>query len=127
MSLLRKKPGPADIFRPLLYGDVPPADWAAMRGGVFAQAAADPSQAVVLLRGMAAEQGAESRDRLQAFAALRALNVRVEPVGQVLGVVLDVPVAGAVDTVAAYEDGRARLLNHSGAIAVVEPGPSRAS
>jgi hypothetical protein len=38
----------------------------------------------------------------------------------VLGVVVELPINGSHDTVAAYADGRARYLNHGGGVIVVE-------
>jgi hypothetical protein len=59
----------------------------------------------------------ETRIQLWAWSALRELGERPDPQSgkEVLGVVVEVPVRGAYDTLAAYQDGSARYLNFSGA------------
>ena len=58
----------------------------------------------------------ETRIQLWVWSALRELgkqpnaNLRKE----ILGVVIEVPMRGAYDTLAGYEDGSARYLNFSG-------------
>jgi hypothetical protein len=59
----------------------------------------------------------ETRIQLWVWSALRELGQRPDPQSgkEVLGVVVEVPMRGAYDTLAAYQDGSARYLNFSGA------------
>ena len=59
----------------------------------------------------------ETRIQLWVWSALRELGERPDPQSgkEVLGVVVEVPMRGAYDTLAAYQDGSARYLNFSGA------------
>lgn len=125
MSLFGKKQPasePVDL-RELLYGDVPLERWAESSGGVWAEAAslgADP-RAVDVLTAITQDDGAETRDRLVALAALRSRGVPTGPAGQVMGVVLDVPLSGGRDTLAVYRDGSVRYFNHAGGMTFGEP------
>ena len=59
----------------------------------------------------------ETRIQLWVWSALRELGESPDPQSgkEVLGVVVEVPMRGAYDTLAAYQDGSARYLNFSGA------------
>ena len=59
----------------------------------------------------------ETRIQLWVWSALRELGERPDPKSgtEVLGVVVEMPMRGAYDTLAAYRDGSARYLNFSGA------------
>ncbi len=59
----------------------------------------------------------ETRIQLWVWSALRELGERPDPQSgkEVLGVVVEVPMQGAYDTLAAYQEGSARYLNFSGA------------
>ncbi|HEV2891400.1 MAG TPA: hypothetical protein VGX28_13590 [Frankiaceae bacterium] len=130
----RRREPAAEALRPLLYGDVPMADWPpggtaadAEPWGAFvrareAYAAGRRDEAVRDWLGIARTPGAESRCVLQAWTFLRAAGVDPAPdeATVVHGVVLEVPVDGGNDVLAAYRDGSARYLNHSGRAAVVE-------
>lgn len=90
-----------------LYGDVPPTIW----GGPSTESE---------LRAVLDDEQAETRHRLQALHALRELGIDTATVAggepdQLLGVVINVPVGGGLDTLAAYQDGSARYINHTGA------------
>jgi hypothetical protein len=61
----------------------------------------------------------ESRLRILAFNYLRSNRVKV-PMAEVLGVVVEVPVGGGLDTLAVFVDGRIRYINHSGKVAIFE-------
>ena len=113
-------------LRETLFGDVALSEW----GGTspaepwrsFAQAAelttrGEREAAVQCLDGILAQPGLESRHYLEAWMGLASLGVRPpEPEAKHLfGVVLDMPVSGGLDTLAAYEDLSARYLNFSGA------------
>ncbi len=67
----------------------------------------------------------ESRQVLQAWHFLRLHDVGppADDALRVLGGVVEVPMAGKHDLLAAYADGSVRYLNHGGNVAVVEPSP----
>lgn len=73
------------------------------------------------LEKIAANQEEESRVRALAYNRLRAGGHTV-PSKQLLGVVVEVPLAQGLDTLAAYPDGRVRYLNQSGKVAIFEGG-----
>jgi hypothetical protein len=58
----------------------------------------------------------ETRIQLWVWSALRELGEQPDPKSgkEVLGVVIEVPMRGAYDTLAGYQDGSARYLNFSG-------------
>lgn len=72
------------------------------------------------IAALAQDTKAESRVRLLAYNWLRE-NGREVPKGVILGVVLEVPQAQGLDTLAAYSDGGARYINQSGKLGVLEP------
>jgi len=73
-------------------------------------------EAKTKLRSILGVPNLETRIQLWVWSALRELgkqpnaNLRKE----ILGVVIEVPMRGAYDTLAGYEDGSARYLNFSG-------------
>lgn len=75
-----------------------------------------PEEARRSLRKILADPSQEIRSKLWAWKALRDLGER-PPAGvsrEVHGVVLEVPVDGWTDTLAAYSDGRVRYINGQG-------------
>lgn len=90
-----------------------PADW---QGALFG-GEQDPARVLAL----AQDGAAESRVRALAFHWLRAQGREVER-GRVLGVVVEVPLDGGLDVLAAYDDGSVRYINQSGKIVFIEPG-----
>jgi len=66
----------------------------------------------------------ESRPRLWAWTALRKLGEKPSAVhaGEVLGVVVEVPVDGKLDVLAAYADGSARYLGTANQLIAKETG-----
>ncbi|MGB7196114.1 MAG: hypothetical protein WBD81_21880 [Collimonas pratensis] len=76
---------------------------------------------VEAIRHIAENQDEESRIRAVAYNWLREHGHPV-PSRQLLGVIVEVPVAGGLDTLAAYPDGRVRYINHTGKLAVFEGG-----
>ena len=74
-------------------------------------------EAVSELRGTLALPELETRVQLWVWSGLRELGEKpsTKEGGEVLGVILEVPMEGAFDTLAAYADGTARYLNYSGA------------
>lgn len=115
---------PADDMRDLLYGDVPLTQWAAHDpafGSVRdALALGDNAQARTALHAILATPDRSSRDYLQVWHQLRALGEVPDDPAHVYGVVVDMPVGAGLDTLAAYQDGTSRYLNHSGKILVWE-------
>ena len=65
----------------------------------------------------------ESRVRALAFNLLRANGHKV-PEKQLLGTIVEVSLPEGLDTLAAFVDGSARYINHTGKIAVVEGTPN---
>ncbi|HWX00240.1 hypothetical protein [Collimonas sp.] len=76
---------------------------------------------VEAIRHIAENQDEESRIRAIAYNWLREHGHPV-PSRQLFGVIVEVPVAGGLDTLAAYPDGRVRYINHTGKLAVFEAG-----
>jgi|SRR6185369_11234314 hypothetical protein len=77
---------------------------------------------VRVVQAIAQDPNEESRVRLLAAHWLRA-NGHTAPSPEVLGVVIEVPLDGSMDTLAAYADGRVRYINQTGRIAVFEGAP----
>jgi hypothetical protein len=126
---------PADTLRPLLYGDMPVDEfpvvddangepWVSFVAARTALHAGAVDDAVAAWRRIAELPGAESRVTLQAWTFLRDHGVAppADVATTVLGVVVEVPVDGGRDVLAAYRDGSARYLNHSGRVLVAEAG-----
>ncbi len=76
------------------------------------------------LLAIAEDAWKESRTRLWAWTALRKLGEKPSAVhvGEVLGVVVEVPVDGKLDVLAAYADGGARYLGTANQLVVKETG-----
>jgi hypothetical protein len=117
-------------LRETLFGDVPLAAWAGTSATEpwrsFARVSAltpqDRDAAIRGLEEILAYRGLESRHYLEAWAGLTSFGVR-PPEGDakhLYGVVVDMPVRGGLDTLAAYEDLSARCLNFSGAAVIWE-------
>ena len=131
-------PSAADSLRPLLLGNVPvgewpPKDredqdepWQSFVAARDALAAGHTDEAVKAWTKIASTPSRESRQVLQAWTFLRSQGV--VPSGteaeRVLGVVCDVAVGKQHDVLAAYRDGSARYLNHSGKVVVADGGPA---
>jgi hypothetical protein len=73
-------------------------------------------EAISVLNGILSLPKVETRIQLWVWSALRGLGVMPESKAawEILGVVVEVPMQGAYDTLAAYQDGSARYLNFSG-------------
>jgi hypothetical protein len=126
----------ADALRPTLYGDVPLEQWPegdhhdAEPWASFVRARrhladGDQDLAVRVWAAIAHDEGQESRNRLQAWHFLRSINVHPDEelvAHQAWGVVVEVPVGGGHDVLAAYPVGGVRYLNHAGGATVVEEG-----
>lgn len=68
---------------------------------------------------IAADPDAGSRLRLLACRVLRE-HGQAAPGRELLGVVVEVPLDGGLDTLAAYADGSVRFLHHSGRVEMVD-------
>ena len=100
-------------------GDEP---WASL---LLAEARARAGQpATRPLLAIAEDAWKESRSRLWAWTALRKLGEKPSAVhvGEVLGVVVEVPVDGKLDVLAAYADGSARYLGTANQLVLKETG-----
>jgi hypothetical protein len=75
-----------------------------------------------VVQAIAQDPHEESRVRLLAAQWLRA-NGHQPAAPEVLGVVIEVPLDGSMDTLAAYADGRVRYINQTGRTAVFEGAP----
>lgn len=75
------------------------------------------------IREVAENTEEESRVRLLAYNWLRKNNKPLTK-GTLLGVIVEVPLEGGLDTLAAYSDGRVRYINQTGKLTVVELGGS---
>jgi len=73
-------------------------------------------EAISCLRAILSLDNLETRIQLWVWSALRELGEQPEVsfAWEILGVVIEVPMKGAYDTLAAYQDGSARYLNFSG-------------
>jgi hypothetical protein len=71
------------------------------------------------LQALADDASQEGRVRFAAFQRLRAAG-RTVPRGVLLGVVVEVPLEGGLDSLAAYSDGSVRYINQGGAMLFVE-------
>jgi hypothetical protein len=86
--------------------------------GPFATLFAEPPDGIALLE-LGADAGAEGRLRYLAFSRLRKLNWPVPP-KVLLGVIVEMPLEGGLDVLAAYSEGGVRYINHTGKLTVVE-------
>lgn len=80
----------------------------------------DRARALELLLEIAASPNTETRMMLWSWTALRGLGVhpKAEEATQIKGVVIRVPMGKGADVLAAYADGTARYVNHSGKVIV---------
>lgn len=95
----------------------PAGPFAALADAARLVAEGRKDDAIMLLRGVLDRPNLETRIQLWAWSALRELGVHPDTSAgsEVLGVVVEVPLQDAWDTLAAYQDGSARYLNYSGA------------
>jgi hypothetical protein len=100
------------LFRP--RSGQSPTPWSAL---LFAETLDPPA-----IAALAADSQAESRVRVLAYNWLREHQQPV-PKGDVLGVIVEVPLAGGPDVLAGFLDGSVRYINQSGKLAVFEGGP----
>lgn len=100
--------------------------WISFDDAVAARRAGREGEAAKALRRVL-KTGREIRPWLWALNGLRSLGTPPAELwaGTVFGVVVEVPMPGGLDTMAAYSDGSARYINHAGKIIVWDmPAPS---
>jgi len=85
--------------------------------GPWRQLLAEPAD-VAALQELARDVGQEGRVRVLAYRRLGAMGKALPK--ELLGVVLEVPLEGGLDVLAAFSDGGVRYLNQSGKILVSE-------
>jgi hypothetical protein len=105
------------VYR-LLFCDDPQLVSAGAASASLFGAAPDPH----VVQTIGEDPAEESRVRLLAWHWLRAAG---QPVAsrELLGVIVEVPLEGGLDTLAAYADGSARYINHTGRVAVFDGAP----
>ena len=86
--------------------------------GPFAALFTEPV-AVGSLEALANDGAQEGRLRYLAFTRLRAAG-NPTPAKQLLGVIIEVPLPGGLDVLAAYSEGGVRYINQTGKLAVIE-------
>jgi len=127
-SIARAAHGPyrnaaVDRIYTMLFCDAPgafaPADGATPAAWQSMLFTDSPDAAAV--RALADDAHAESRVRALAFGRLRAMGEAVAP-KTLLGVVVEVPLEGGLDTLAAYVDGSVRYINRTGRLSIFEGG-----
>lgn len=131
--------GANEELRALLFGNVPMEAWPIDDGGSSGEAWDEPWSLFVRARAhlrngdqdLAIREwsqianpiaGWESRQVLQAWTCLRGQGIVPDAsiAGEVLGVVVEVPMEGSHDVLAAYADRSVRFLHHLGGATVVE-------
>lgn len=116
---------PVDLIYNLLF-----CDDAALFGPDIAPDADSPLAAlrseppdVAAIEAIALDARMESRVRALAFNRLRELGRPVPP-GEMLGVVIEVPLEAGLDTLAVYVDHRIHYIDHAGRLSVSENPPT---
>jgi hypothetical protein len=105
-----------ELFRP--RSPAAPAPW---QETLFA---AQPDATAV--RKLAEDQNQESRCRVLAYNWLRK-NGLPAAAKEFLGVIVEVPLEGGPDTLAAYADGSVRYINSTGKIVIMDSAPAAVS
>jgi hypothetical protein len=75
------------------------------------------------LQALATNRSQEGRIRYLAYRRLREAGQTVAA-KQLLGVIVEVPLSGGLDTLAAYSEGGVRYVNQTGKLVVIEGVPS---
>ncbi len=113
--------GAANAIYNMLFCDNPtafeakPGERPTLWQAVLFSASAD----VEALRTLATDTTQEGRVRFLAFSRLRELGKAVQP-RILLGVIVEVPLAGGLDALAAFSEGGIRYINQSGKLVVIE-------
>jgi hypothetical protein len=116
------KDGPANHVYNLLFCDDPEIwrNGTTSDGSALAVALREDS-APADVRRVADDEAVESRIRALAFNWLRRHGQAV-PAKTLLGTIVEVPLQGGLDTLAAFGDGGVRYINQSGKIGVFDGG-----
>jgi hypothetical protein len=77
---------------------------------------------VTAVRGLAEDRSQESRIRLLAYRLLKRREQKISE-KELLGAVVEVPLAAGLDVIAAYLDGSIRYINQTGKFVVFEGAP----
>jgi len=134
---MRRRGNPADasgVLRQTVFGDASLDVWAAQGAGrpgepwnSFEHArqlvqAGRRDEAVQIWQRVAVTEGLEARHTLQAWHFLRQAGQAppADRVSLVLGATVEIPIQKSHDLLAAYRDGTARYLNHSGKAVIWE-------
>ena len=104
------------VLVPRLKLDGSPGPFQTIADAVKLEDAGKKEEARARLHTVLAVPNLETRIQLWVWSGLREWGEEPEAKSgkEVLGVVVEVPVQGAYDTLAAYQDGSARYLNFSG-------------
>jgi hypothetical protein len=86
--------------------------------GEWATLTAEPPDALALLK-VAQDEKQEGRIRALAYNRLRAIG-NASPSKELLGVIVEVPLEGGLDVLAAFSEGGVRYLNQSGKVLVID-------
>ena len=116
-------PGTNAIYN-LLFCDDPRAFAPATQGGAAPwqrSVFAEPANAAELQR-LAGDRSQEGRVRYLAFNRLREAGHPATG-KELLGIVVEVPVDGGLDALAAYSEGGVRFIHHTGRLSVLEGVP----
>lgn len=108
---------PMNVFAQRLKLDGKPGPFQTFVEAVELANSGKKEEAKSRLRSILELPNLETRITLLVWSALRELgeDPDAKSAKEVLGVVVEVPMRGAYDTLAAYQDGSARYLNFSGA------------
>jgi len=108
---------PMNVFAQRLKLDGKPSPFQTFVEAVGLAISGKKEEAKSCLRSILDRPNLETRITLWVWSALRELgeDPDAKAAKEVLGAVLEMPMRGAYDTLAAYQDGSARYLNFSGA------------
>ncbi|MEO5559841.1 MAG: hypothetical protein ABIO49_08410 [Dokdonella sp.] len=109
----------ANAIYNLLFCDDPKAFQSKAEENATPWQAALSSDDVSALEVLAADESQEGRIRYLAFSRLRGLGHAVVA-KTLLGVIIEVPLAGGLDALAAFSEGGVRYVNQSGKLVVIE-------
>jgi hypothetical protein len=109
--------GPMNVFAQRLKLDGNPGPFHTFVEAVELADSGKKEEAKARLRNVLSLPNLETRVTLRVWSALRELgeDPDAKSAKEVMGVVVEVPMRGSYDTLAAYQDGSARYLNFSGA------------
>jgi hypothetical protein len=103
--------------RPEMFRPQPGTQMTPWQTALFA-----PSPDTVAVRAVAEDQSMASRYRVLAYNWLRR-NGQTAPRRELFGVIVEVPLEGGQETLAAFPDGAVRYINKTGRFSIFEPAP----